>query len=183
VVVLPWWLWRGGPVWRAVIIAAGAAILFGAFAFGDSGSALAAVAAALVVGPFTGITNARRTVKFWPGAADLTGADRVSAVRAARRGQTIGEPRLASAVIGYAAGLRAARAEARRFWWVLWLFAAVSVAFAVADTMFGPTRVAVVSWLVVGFFVVELLWWPHRQAVLVSNAEQAEKSARQLLGD
>jgi hypothetical protein len=181
--VLPCWVWRGGLGWRAVIIAVVAAIVLGAFAFGDSGSALGAVVAGLVAGSVTGIIMARRTAKFWPGAADLAGADRVSVVRAVRRGQPIGEARLASAVIGYAAGLRAARAEARRFWWVLWLFAAVSVAFAVADTMFGPTRVAVVSWLVVAFFVVELLWWPHRQAVLVSNAEQAEKSARQLLGD
>lgn len=178
--VVPPWMWRGGPARRAITLGLVAGILLGAFAFADSGLLLGALVAFVVLAPFYGILMARRMARFWPGAKDLNGADRVAVARAARRGEDIGETRLAHAVFDYSAGLREACRHARRYWWVVLLFGVVAVIFAVIDTIFGPVRVAVLSWLVVVFFAVELLWWPRRQARLLANAERAEDLARRV---
>ena len=43
---------------------------------------------------------------------------------------------------------------------------------AVLDSISGPPRTAVVSWLFVVFFAVEIFWWPLAQDRLLANAER-----------
>ncbi|MGW2743129.1 hypothetical protein [Streptomyces sp. NPDC001450] len=181
VVLLPGWVWRGGPVHRALIIGLSAGVLFGAFVLAESGSWVGAVAAVLVLGPFYGIRVARRMARVWPGAGDLDPADRTAVVRAARRGEDTGDARLAPAVIDYCNGLRTAREQDRLLLWVVLVFAGLAVALALIDTFSGSMRQAWVSWLFVLFFLVELTWWPRRQARIMSCAERAERSARRAL--
>jgi hypothetical protein len=177
--LVPHWMWRGGAASRALVIGMLAGVFLGALVFADSGSWLAAVVAVFVLGIFYGIVMCRRMGRFWPGAADLTGAHRATVVHATRRGHDVGEDRLAPAVLGYSAGLREVHGQAQRYRWVVPLFAALAVALAVFDSFTGPVRAAVLSWLVVGFFVVEMLWWPRHQDHLLSNAERAERLALQ----
>ncbi|MFE1883001.1 hypothetical protein [Streptomyces diastatochromogenes] len=181
IVVLPGWFWRGGPVRRAVSVGLPAGVFFGAFVLAESGAWVGAVAAVLVLGPFYGIRVARRMGRIWPGARDLDPADRSAVVRAARRGEDIGDARLAPAVIDYCDGLRTAREQDRLLLWVTLVFAGLAVALAVIDTSSGSTREAWVSWVFVLFFLVELTWWPRRQTRIMSRAEQAERSARRLV--
>ncbi|MFF5016354.1 hypothetical protein [Streptomyces sp. NPDC001165] len=181
VVILPGWVWRGGPVRRAMVTGLSAGVFFGAFVLAESGSWVGAVAAVLVLGPFYGIRVARRMGRVWPGAGDLDPAARVAVVRAARRGEDIGDARLAPAVVDYCNGLRTAREHDRLLLWVVLAFAAVAVALALIDTFSGSTRQAGVSWLFVLFFLVELTWWPRKQARVMSCAERAERSARRVL--
>lgn len=180
VVMIPGWAWRGGTVRHAVSIGLAAGVFFGAFVLAESGSWVGAALAALFLSPFYGIRVARRMNRTWPGARDLNSADRTAVVRATRRGES-GDARLAPAVIDYSSALRTAREQDRVFRWVVLLFAALSVALALSDTFTGSTRDALVSWLVVAFLLVELTWWPRKQSHLMSNAERAEKSAREIL--
>jgi len=116
--------------------------------------------------------------KCWPGAKDLSGADRVAVVRAARSGRDIGDPRLAPGVVGYSRALHAAAGRFRLWWWLIVLLGVVALGAAIADTIYSPVREAVVSWLYFAFFPIEAWWWPRRHAGLLANAERAEHSAR-----
>jgi hypothetical protein len=181
VVVIPAWVWRGGPVFRAVGVGLAVGVFFGALGIAESGS-VAALVALVALGPVIfGIPMARRMAHFWPGARALSGQDRVAVVRATRRGDTIGETSLAHAVIEYGSGLRDAHDHARRYRWVIPFVAALSLTLALTDSFFGSIRLAVVSWLWVAIIVVELLWWPGKRADLLSNAARAETLARQVL--
>lgn len=182
-VVIPSWVWRGGAVFRAVIVGLSVGVFFGALGWAESGS-IAALLAVGVLGPLVfGIPIARRMARLWPEAKKLIGADRAAVVRAVRRGQKIDEPRLAHAVIEYACALRQARDDARRYRWVIPLVGLLSLILAVIDSFFGSIRLAVVSWVWVVIVVTELLWWPRKQVQLFSNAERAEAQARQVLAD
>ncbi|MEU9010779.1 hypothetical protein AB0D12_13545 [Streptomyces sp. NPDC048479] len=158
-----------------------AGVFLGLFVLAESGSWLGAAVAALFLIPVCGIRTARRMSRAWPGANDLDSADRVAVVRATRRGEDIGDARLAPAVIDYSGALRAARERDRLLPWVILLFAGLAVALALSDTLTGSTREAMVSWLWVAIFLAELIWWPREQAHIMSNAEQAERSARHVL--
>ena len=131
------------------------------------------------MGSAFGIVMARRMARYWPGAKRLSGAERVTVVRVARRGERIGDARLAQAVVDYSYGLRAAAEKTRPFRWLIWLVIAVAAVLALRDTVFGSTRDAVASCLYVALLVIELFWWPKRQDQLLSNAERAEELARQ----
>lgn len=181
VVVIPAWVWRGGPVFRMVSVGLAVGVFFGALGFAESGSVVALVAL-VALGPIVfGIPMARRMARFWPGAKLLSGEDRVAVVRATRRGHNVSEPSLAHAVIEYGSGLRDAHDHARRYRWVLPFVAALSLILALTDSFFESIRLALVSWLWVAIIVVELLWWPRKLADLLSNARQAETLARQVL--
>jgi hypothetical protein len=181
VVAIPAWVWRGGAVFRAVVVGLVLGIFFGTLGLAESGS-VAALPAVAALGPVIfGIPTARRMARFWPGAKTVSSADRIAVVRAARRGRNIGETRLSHAVIEYADGLREAHEEARRYRWVLPLVAALSLILALTDSFSGSIRLALVSWLWVAFIVAQLLWWPRKQAVVLSNADRAETLARQAL--
>jgi hypothetical protein len=167
--------------YRAVVVGLSVGIFFGALGWAESGS-VAALLALAVLGPLVfGVPTARRMQRFWPGASKLNGTERVAVVRATRRGQAISEPDLAHAVIEYASGLRRAHEQARRYRWVIPLVAVLSLILALADSLFGPIRLALVSWLWVGILVAELVWWPRKRAGLLSAAEQAQTLARQFL--
>jgi hypothetical protein len=170
--------WRGGRVYRAICVGVPVGIFLAALVFAESGILLGALVAFVVLSTFYGIVMARRMSRFWPAANDLSGGDRVAVVRAARSGRDIDAARLGPAAIEYASGLREARKQARRYHWVVWLCAAVVLALAVYDSFFGTVRLAVVSWLFVAFFAIELFWWPRRQNQLLSNAERTETLAR-----
>ncbi len=181
--VVPAWVWRGGPVYWAVCTGIPVGVFLAALGYADSGIWLGAVVAFVVLSVLNGVLIARRMRKFWPAGADIDGSERVAVARAARTGRVIDDARLAPAAIGYADGLRDARADARRLHWLVWLFAVAVLVLAVVDTISGPLRVAIVSWLFVGFFVVELFWWPTRQDQLVANAERTAESARRALSE
>jgi hypothetical protein len=180
VVVVPAWVWRGGPSLRAATLGLVAGIFLSALSYADSGLLLSSLVVLLILTPFYGILMARRMRRFWPGAEELTGADRVAVARAARRGESIGDARLAPAVIEYSDGLRAAYEQARPHRWVIWVVVAAALIAAVVDCFTSPIRSAVASWLFVALLAVELWWWPKEQARLVANAERAAESARQL---
>lgn len=163
---------------RATILGLTAGIFLSALSFADSGLLLGSIVALIVLTPLYGIMMARRMGRYWPGAKDLNGADRVAVARAARRGESVGNAALTSAVIDYSEGLRAAYEQARHHRWVIWLAVAAVAAVAVVDCFISPIRSALVSWLFVAFLGVELFWWPRRQAHLVANAEHAAKLAR-----
>jgi hypothetical protein len=156
--LVPAWTWWGGVVYRAVCVG-------------------------VPVGIFNGIVMARRMDRFWPAARELSAGDRVAAVRAARRGQDIDQARLASAAIQYAGGLRKACEQARRWRCFVWLAAATMLVLAVLDSISGPPRTAVVSWLFVVFFAVEIFWWPLAQDRLLANAERTGELARRALSE
>ena len=180
-IAVPAWVWRGGSISRAVSVGLPVGVFFGALAFADSGMALAGVVVLVVIGTLNGIVTARRMTKYWPAARELSGADRVAVVAATRRGEPIADARLAQAVVDYSAGLRTAREKALPFRWLVWLLIAAALVAAMVDSVTGPVLSAVVSWLFVGFFAIELFWWPRRQAQLLANVERAEAFARQHL--
>ncbi|MCW7940741.1 hypothetical protein AAW14_01565 [Streptomyces hygroscopicus] len=180
-VVVPGWVWRRGPVLRGLSIGLPVGVLFGALVLAESGSGLGAALVVLVLSPFYGIRGARRMSRAWPGAKGLAPADRGAVVRATRCGEDVGEARLASAVLEYGGGLRSASEQGRLFPWVVLLFSVLAVALALSDTFTGSTRQALVSWLVVALFLLELTWWPRKQARVMANAQRAERLARQSL--
>lgn len=179
--MLPDWAWRGGPAWRAVSVGLPVGICLGALVLAESGSWLAGALAVVVLSPLYGVRSARRMTRFWPGARELAAADRVAVVRAARRGERVGEPGLALGVVEYGAGLREAREEARLSQRLVVLFAGLALAVALIDSFTQPLRTALVSWLIVAVLLLELAWWPQKRDHLLANAERAERSAREVL--
>jgi hypothetical protein len=127
-----------GAAARAVCVGVPVGVFLAALVFAESGLMLGAVVAFVVISVFYGIVMARRMSQFWPAAKDLSGGDRVAVARAARRGRDIHDARLAAAAIEYGGGLRAVRAQARRWQRVVWLGAASSLVLAVLDSISGP---------------------------------------------
>ncbi len=145
----------------------------------DSGFPLAA-AIVFVVGMGYGIWFAGWMARYWPGAREMTGAERVTVARAARRGELVDDSRLAQSVADYSRGLHAAAEKARPYRWLIWLLFAVAAASALWDTVSGSTRDAVASGVYLVLLAIELFWWPKRQAQLLSNADRAAEMARTL---
>jgi fatty acid desaturase len=181
--------WHGGRLRTAAQIGVPAGAYFGAFQFGQLGSAEAALFGGLFFGLFVGVffeplmaTIVRRS---WPGAADLASADRVEVARVVQRGEAINEPRLASAVIAYAGVVRSAQERNRRQLWVLAIPLAALVAFAIAQSIGGPPRSAIVDWIMVGILVgmvaIVVPMTPRIRRGILSRAERAEQLARQSL--
>ena len=109
----------------------------GALAWLDSGFLLAGVIVLVVVGVFYGVWMARRMARYWPGAKELTGDERVTVAQAARRGERIDDARLAQPVIDYSRGLHAAAERAGPWRWLLVFVLVVAVGTAVWDAVFG----------------------------------------------
>jgi hypothetical protein len=176
---VPAWVWRGGRTTRAVTVAAAAGLFFGGLAILDSGIVLSGVVVFILVGAGWGIVMDRRMTRYWPGARDLTGEQRVSAVRAARRGERITDPRLLPAVTDYCDGMHTAADNARPFRWLIWLVLTVAAAMAIWDTVSGSARDAVASCVYLALLVIEVTWWPTRQEQLLTNSDRAAKLADQ----
>ncbi|MBL1104279.1 hypothetical protein JK361_06605 [Streptomyces sp. 5-8] len=177
-ILVPGWLWRRGPVGRAVGAGLAAGVFFGAFVLVESGSWAGAVVVFVVLSLFQGTRAARRMGRLWPAAEDLDGADRAAVVRATRRGEAVGDPRLAPSVVEYAGALRRAAEEDRTRRRVVLLVTALALALAVYDTLTGSTGEIIASWLVVVVCLADLVWWPRRRARLLAGADRAEASAR-----
>lgn len=165
-------------MYRAVCVGVPVGIFLAALVIAESGIMLGALVAFVVLSVFNGIMMARRMGKAWPAANELSPGQRVAVSAAVRRGHQIDDARLAPAAIGYVGALRDARDQSRRFQWVVWICAAAVLALAVWDTYTATPRLAAVSWLFVGFFAVEIVWWPRIQDRLLANAERTEQSAR-----
>jgi hypothetical protein len=157
-----------------------AGLFLGALALLDSGILLSGVLVFILVGAGWGIVMARRMARYWPGAKDLNGEQRVTVVRAARRGERVSDPRLAQAVIDYRDGLHAAAEKARPFRWLIWLVLTVAAAMAVWDTVAGSARDGVASCVYLALLLIEVFWWPKRQELLLTNADRAAQMASQI---
>ncbi|MEV5801909.1 hypothetical protein [Streptomyces collinus] len=179
-VLVPAWVWWQGPVRGGLCVGLAAGVLFAAFVAVESGAWPAAAVVLLVLGPLYGVRAARRMDRTWPGGAALAPADRARVVRATRRGESVGDARLAPAVLEYAGALRVLREEDRMRWWLKALLAAVALALALYDTVAGPARQALVSWLVVALVALELTWSPVRKNRLLARVARAEEAARAL---
>jgi hypothetical protein len=178
-VTVPALAWRGGFLRRALTTGLPVGILLGALAWIDSGMLLAGVMAAVATGLVYGVLMPRRMNRYWPGAKVLSGDDRATVVRAARRGERIGDARLAQPVVDYTQGLHAAAEAARPFRWLMPVVLVAAVATAVYDAVFGSWGNAVVSVIYFVAFLVELFWWPKRRDQLLENADRAGEMARQ----
>jgi O-antigen/teichoic acid export membrane protein len=179
VVTVPALVWRGGSFRRALTVGAGLGIGLGALAWIDSGFLLGGIITLVITGVFYGIWMHRRMARYWPGAKDLTGEERVTVARTARRGGRIDDRRLAPAVVDYSSGMRAAAEQARPFRWLVLLVLVVAVGTAVWDAAFGSWGNAVASGIYLVVLLLELFWWPKRRAQLLANADRAETMARE----
>jgi hypothetical protein len=139
----------------------------------DSGFLLSGVIVLVVVGAFYGIWMARRMARYWPGAKQLSGDERVTVARTARRGERIGDARLAQAIVDYSNGLHAAAERARPFRWLIPIVLVVSVGTAAWDAVYGSWGNAIASGIYLVLLAIEVFWWPKRQAQLLSNADRA----------
>jgi hypothetical protein len=179
-VTVPAFVWRGGFFSRALTIGAVAGISLGAMAWLDSGFLLSGAIVLVIIGVFYGIWMPRRMARYWPGAKRLSGDDRVSVVRTARRGERVGDARLAEAVIDYSRGMRAAAEQGRPFRWLIPLVLVVGVGTTVWDAVFGSWGNAVASVIYLVSLLFELFWWPKRRDQLVANADSDAEMARQI---
>jgi hypothetical protein len=179
VVTVPAFVWRGGFFRRALIIGGAVGIALGALAWLDSGFLSSGVIVLVTVGVFYGIWMSRRMARYWPGAKQLSGDERVTVVRTARGGERIGDARLAQAVVDYSSGVHAAAETARPFRRLLLLILVVAVGVAAWDAVFGSWGNAAASAIYLVLLFIELFWWPKRQQQLLANAERAAEMARQ----
>jgi voltage-gated potassium channel Kch len=180
-VTVPAFVWRGGFLRRALIIGGAVGVSLAALAWIDSGILLAGVMVLVIVGLFYGIWMPRRMARYWPGAKQLDGDDRVTVARTARRGERIGDARLAQAVVDYSQGMHAADEKARPFRWVLPLVLVVGVGTAVWDAVFGSWGNAVASGIYLVLLLLELFWWPKRRDRLLADADRAAEIAQHFL--
>ena len=127
----------------------------------------------VVNGLIFGIWMPRRMNRYWPGAKQLSGDERMSVVRTARRGEPIGDARLAQAVIDYSAGMHAAAEQARPFRWLLGFILVVAIVTAGWDAVYGSWGNAVASAIYLVLFLIELLWWPKRRDRILTNTDRA----------
>ena len=173
-------MWRYGSVGRALATGGTLGVSCGAMALLDSGTLLIAAVVFVIVGTVYGVFMARQMARYWPEASELTGAERVEVVRAARHGELITDPRLARSVADYSRGLHDSAEQARLRRWFIWVLLAVGAGAALWDTVAGSTRDAVASCVYLALLAIEVFWWPQRQAQLLSNAERAAQAARQI---
>jgi hypothetical protein len=176
---VPAFVWRGGFVSRALIVGGVLGVVLGAMAWMDSGLLLAGILTVFITGIIYGIWMPRRMARYWPAGEELSGEDRVTVVRTARRGERIGDPQLAPAVIQYSEGMRAAAEQAKPYRWVLPLVLVVSIATALWDSIFGTWGNAIASAIYLVAFLVELFWWPKKRDALLANGDRAAEMARQ----
>jgi hypothetical protein len=181
VITVPAFVWRGGFFRRALIIGAAVGICLGGLAWIDSGILLGGLIAFIITGLVYGIWIPRRMARYWPGAKDLSGEDRLTVVSTARRGERIGDPRLAQAVIDYSQGMHAAAEQTRPFRWVVPLVLVVSIGTAVWDAVYGSWGNAVASCIYLVAFFVELFWWPKWRDAMLANGDRAADIAAHML--
>jgi hypothetical protein len=181
VVTVPAFVWRGGALRRAVTLGVAIGIFLAAMAWIDSGLLLGGIITFVVTGVVYGIVMCRRMARYWPGAKQLSGDDRVTVVRTARRGERIGDARLAQAVIDYDHGMHDAAEKGRFFRWLLIFVLVVAVGTAVWDAVYGSWGNAVASVIYLMLLLFEWLWWPKRLEQLLANTDRAADIAAHIL--
>jgi hypothetical protein len=174
---VPAFVWRGGSFRRALTVGAAVGIGLAALAWIDSGFWLSAVIVLVVTGLFYGFWMHRRMTRYWPGAVNLSGAERVAVARTARRGERVQDTGLAQAVIEYSRGMRAAVDNGRPFRWVLPLVLVVAVGTTIWDGLFGTWGNAIASVIYLVLLLVEIFWWPKRREQLLANSDRAAEMA------
>ncbi len=162
---------------RALTVGFGAGVPLTALAWLDSGMWLSAILVLVVLVIFYGIWMTRRMARYWPGAQNLSGEERVTVVRTARRGERVGDRRLAEAVIDYGRGLHAAAESAWPFRWLVPIVLVVGIATAAWDAVFGTWGNAIASAIYLVLLGLELFWWPKRQRQILANADRAAELA------
>ncbi|MBP2452649.1 hypothetical protein [Mycolicibacterium lutetiense] len=172
-VTVPAFVWRSGFWGRALMIGGSVGLVLGVLSWLDSGFWISGVLVLVIVGTFYGVWMARRMARYWPMSERLTGSDRVRVVAAARRGEQIDDPRLVEAARDYGRGVYEAATAGRPFRWLLPLVLVVAAASALWDAVSGSVGNAVVSVVYLAALVLELVWWPKRQAQLLANVRQA----------
>jgi hypothetical protein len=135
----------------------------------------------VVVGTMYGVWMARRMARYWPGAKDLTGDQRVAVARAARRGERVDDDRLSQAVADYSRGLHAAAETGRWLRWLLIFVLVVAVATAAWDAVYGSWGNLVASVIYLVALVVEVFGLPKYQSRLLANADKAAALAQKPL--
>ena len=170
---MPAFVWRYGPVLRGLILGLGVGGVLGALAWLDSGLLLGGLIAFVILFLFYGVWMARRTVRYWPSAKQLNGAEREQVASAARRGLRIDDARLVPALTDYRNGLHESAEKAAPFRWLIPLVLVVSVATAAYDAVFGSWGNVIVSVIYLVMLLLELFWWSKRQKQLLANADQA----------
>ena len=173
-------MWRGGFALRALTTGGVVGICVGFLAALDSGFWITGPIVLVVVGTLYGVMMARRMARYWPGAKDLTGDERVAVARAVRRGEQT-EDRLSESVIDYSRGLHAATETGRWVRWLLIVVLVVAVATAAWDAVFGSWGNLVASAIYLVALVVEVFWVPKHEARLLANADTAAALARKSL--
>jgi len=177
-------VWRGGAVRRAVTIGVPTGLFFGALAWLDSGFFLAGAMVVVIVGAGYGIWMARRMARYWPGASELTDAQRVTVVTTARRGIPVGAAALAPAVIAYSQGLHAAAEKGRPWRWLVVVVLIGVAMMALWDAVMGSWGNVLASLIYLVLVGLEMSWWPVRRTELLGNANRAAATARHMaVGD
>lgn len=175
--------WRGGPVWTAVRIGVPAGVLYGLIQYALHASTASAISAGIIFAVLFGPVMALLSRRTWRAGSHLPSQDRVAAVRAVRRGEAVEDPRRARAVSEYAEVVKRRAARDRRYSWVLWIFAIGTLILATATTIDGSARAAVVWWVLLLIWVVQLVRLPRMRTRNVDNAVRAEAAAERLLRD
>jgi hypothetical protein len=173
VVTIPAAVWRGGFALRALTTGGVVGSCVGVLAWLDSGFWVSGLIVFVVVGTCYGIWMARRMARYWPGAKDLTGEERVAVARAVRAGKPLDDDRLSQPVIDYSRGLHAAAQTARWLRWMLIFVLVVAVATAAWDAVSGSWGNLVASVIYLAALAVEAFWLPKHQAKLLVNADLA----------
>jgi len=180
-VTVPAFVWRGGAFRRALTLGVAIGIFLSALAWIDSGLLLGAIITFVMTSVVYGIVMRRRMAWYWPGAKQLTGDERVTVVRTARRGERIGDARLAQAVIDYSRGFHDAAETGRFVRWFLIFILVVAMGTAVWDGVFGTWGNAVASVIYLVLLLFELFWWPKRLEQLLANTERAADTAAHIV--
>ncbi|MCE5287862.1 MAG: hypothetical protein LLG14_01300 [Nocardiaceae bacterium] len=171
-------VWRGGFVYRAMIIGGAMGLAVGILGWMDSGVPRIGFLCFLIIFLVFGIWMPRRMARLWPTGTKLSGEDRVAVVRITRGGRRVVEPRLAQAVIDYSAGMHAEVAGHRWFRWLVPFVLVVGFGQAIVDAIFGSWGSGVASAIYLVALLLELFWWPKRRDVLVANGDRAAEFAR-----
>lgn len=172
-------LWRGGALRRGVLVGLCVGLFFGGLAWLDSGVWIVGLIVFVVLTIGLGAWTTRQAARYWPGARELTGAQRESVVTAAHRGERIDDPKLAGAVGDYGRGLHRAADDYRPLRWMLVFLLVVAIGSAAWDAVSGTWGNVIVSAIYLVLIGLELFWWPRRQAQLLANADRAADLARQ----
>jgi succinate-acetate transporter protein len=176
-------IWRHGRFWTAFVLGGPAGLLFGLFQLGSSDRLGRAILAGLSFGALFGAAMSILIWSRWKAAKKLSSQDRRAVARSVLKGEPIDDPRLAPAVIEYAAVVRQSQDRERRYRWTLWIWPILTLALAVATTVNGSTRQAVLFWALVVFWIAFIPSQQKRERKTSSAASRAESRARQLLDD